>query len=202
MSKPPLYAVRRRGTIGPGIAGSGDWMGEVRTSGMDDTMLFSAQQLALLLQARQFRVVLAESCTAGLVAASLGQIPGISEHLCGSAVTYRNRTKQDWLGVAASDLYEPGPVSARVTEIMARAVLQRTPEAHLSLAVTGHLGPAAPPELDGLVFTAVVSRDDAQSDLRSHVQQHRLQTCSRANRQQEATCLALAELIRVLSEKA
>jgi PncC family amidohydrolase len=120
-----------------------------------------AADVAALLRSAGRRLVLAESCTAGLVAATLAQIPGISEHLCGSAVVYRAATKSAWLGIDPQLLDDPliGPVSAEVTRAMALAVLERTPEANLSAAVTGHLGPNAPPELDGVVHVAVAERD-------------------------------------------
>ena len=106
------------------------------------------------------RLVLAESCTAGLVAAELGQIPGISEFLCGSMVVYRTLTKAAWLGISQDPLFHPdiGPVSAQVTMSLAEAVLIQTPEATISAAITGHLGPGAPPSLDGQLFFAVARR--------------------------------------------
>lgn len=168
---------------------------------VDAELLRSAQDAARLLQARRLRLVLAESCTAGLAAAALGQMPGISEYLCGSAVTYRNRTKEEWLNIPAADLADPGPVSALVTEAMARAVLQITTEADLSLAVTGHLGPGAPPALDGLIFIAVGQRSDGGPRAAAEVRQHRLRTGSRMDRQQEAAQLALDDLREVLSAR-
>ncbi|MFO1092458.1 MAG: CinA family protein [Planctomycetaceae bacterium] len=107
------------------------------------------------------RLVLAESCTGGLVAATLAGIPGISEHLCGSAVVYRNATKTAWLGIEPKMLDDPqiGPVSAETTQALALAVLERTPEADLSAAVTGHLGPNAPHSADGRIYVAVAFRD-------------------------------------------
>ncbi len=107
------------------------------------------------------RLVLAESCTAGLVAAELGQIPGISEFLCGSMVVYRTPTKTAWLGISSELLNDPGmgPVSAEVTIALAQAVLEKTPEATIAAAITGHLGPGAPAGLDGQVYCAIVRRD-------------------------------------------
>lgn len=137
----------------------------------------SANLLAELLRSAGKRLVLAESCTGGLVAATLAQIPGISEHLCGSAVVYRAATKTAWLGIDPVLLEDPqvGPVSAEVTRALALAVLAQTPEADLSAAVTGHLGPDAPPELDGVVNIAVATRDaeprivaEQQTVLESH----------------------------------
>lgn len=104
------------------------------------------------------RIVFAESCTGGLVSAALAGLPGISAHHCGSAVVYRVETKAEWLGISRELLASPGPVSREVAEAMARRVLQRTPEADLSASITGHLGPNAPPEEDGLLFIAVAER--------------------------------------------
>ena len=106
------------------------------------------------------RLVLVESCTAGLVAAELAQIPGISEFLCGSMVVYRTLTKAAWLGISQDLLFDSdiGPVSAQVTMALADAVLIQTPEATISAAITGHLGPGAPPSQDGQLFFAVARR--------------------------------------------
>jgi len=119
-----------------------------------------AAEVATLLRSSGQRLVLAESCTGGLVAATLAQVPGISESLCGSAVVYRAATKAAWLGIDSRLLADPviGPVSAEVTRALALAVLQQTPEADLSAAVTGHFGPNAPPDLDGVVHVAVAVR--------------------------------------------
>lgn len=107
------------------------------------------------------RLVLAESCTAGRVAAELGQIPGISEFFCGSMVVYRTLTKDAWLRIPRDLLDDPeiGPVSAEVTKALAEAVLAQTPEATISAAITGHLGPGSPPWLDGQSFFAVAHRE-------------------------------------------
>lgn len=123
----------------------------------------AAQRAAAALLATRTRLVLAESCTGGLIAASLAQTPGISECLCGSAVVYRTATKTAWLGVPADLLDDPaiGPVSAEASAAIARGVLARTPEAQLALGITGHLGPDAPVELDGAVFLAIVRRSSA-----------------------------------------
>ena len=47
------------------------------------------------------KVVFAESCTCGMAAALLGEVPGISNYFCGSQVVYRDLSKIDWLGVDA-----------------------------------------------------------------------------------------------------
>jgi PncC family amidohydrolase len=107
------------------------------------------------------RLVLAESCTAGRVASELGRLPGISDCFCGSFVVYRNDSKARWLGIEPDLLNDPaiGPVSHPVTEALALSALSHTPEATIAAAITGHLGPGAPPALDGIVYCAVAFRD-------------------------------------------
>ena len=117
-----------------------------------------ARRVADLLKQRQLKVVFAESCTGGLVSGALTQIPGISQYHCGAMVVYRSETKAAWLGVPQQDLKRFGPVSRRVVIRMAEEVLRRTPEADLSLAVTGHLGPQAPKRLDGVVYFEIALR--------------------------------------------
>lgn len=128
---------------------------------MDDALSSAGKLLSDSLSSHRRRVVFAESCTAGLVSATLARIPGVSEWHCGSAVTYRNASKHLWLGVPVELLEPPGPgpVSEPVAIAMAEGVLARTPEAEVSASVTGHLGPGAEPELDGVVWIAVALRD-------------------------------------------
>ena len=125
------------------------------------TIASSARRVAKLLKASVLKVVFAESCTGGLVSGSLTKIPGISEHHCGGVVVYRNETKTAYLDIPPKLLDDPGPVSRQVAELMAQRVLDRTPEADLAAAVTGHLGPNAPANLDGLVFVAIALRKPA-----------------------------------------
>ena len=160
------------------------------------TLAVEAQTVADRLQQKRVRVVFAESCTAGLVAATMATVPGISEWLCGSAVTYREATKQQWLHVTASDLQQFSAVSQPVARQMAIAVLKQTPEADYAASVTGHLGPDAPSNLDGVVFIGVARRSDDGS-IACEVTRHELQRQARNDRQEEAaelvlTCLANA----------
>ncbi len=144
----------------------------------------AARGLFEVLEQTQTRIVFAESCSGGLVAASLASIPGISRWLCGSAVTYQDQIKIDWLGVAASDLQLHSAVSPEVTLAMARGALRMSSPAELAVAVSGHLGPGAPDELEGTVFIAAIWRGDAV-DL-PQIQRLQLATSQRVERQQEA----------------
>lgn len=116
------------------------------------------QDVADLLSYFKARIVFAESCTAGLVSASLARVAGISDFHCGSAVVYRYETKTQWLGVSKAMLIDPGPVSEEVARAMAVGVLERTSEAELAAAITGHLGPNAPHSQDGLIYIGIATK--------------------------------------------
>lgn len=112
------------------------------------------------------RIVLAESATAGRIAATLSVLPGISEFLCGSFVVYRNDSKQRWLGVPESLLEssDSGPVSADCSERLAYGAMERTPEAEIALAITGDVGPGASATTDGKIFLHWLERDLEQHE--------------------------------------
>lgn len=152
-----------------------------------------SQEVAIGLQRSGHQLVLAESCTAGLVAASLGAVPGISKHFCGSAVVYQERTKTAWIDVSATQLADTGAVTAEIAAAMAAGVLARTSFADLAVAVTGHLGPTAPAELNGMIYVAVQRRGTS-----ANVHQHRLASPTgqqvddlRVRRQTEAAAIVL-----------
>lgn len=117
-----------------------------------------ARQLASLLHHTSHRIVFAESCTAGLVAAQLARIPGVSEVLAGSAVVYQLATKMQWLQVPEQVLRDHGAVSREVAEQMAQGVLRITDHATMAASITGHLGPGAPAALDGVAWCTVAFR--------------------------------------------
>ena len=170
------------------------------------------QEVASLLRQTQQRIVFAESCTGGLVSAALARVPEISDYLCGSAVVYRLDTKAKWLDVSEALLLDPGPVSEAVARAMALGVLIRTPEADLAASITGHLGPHAPDDQDGLVFIGVARRSTgATREVTVYVFEHRLLSDSpelcqfsgesaREQRQWLATELVLAHVRSLLTE--
>lgn len=177
-----------------------------------------AREILALLQRQNLKLVCAESCTAGLVAATLGGIPGASNSLCGSAVVYRNQTKIEWIGVSAAVLEDPtqGDVCKETAIQMARGALSATSEATVAVSVTGHLGPGAPSALDGVAYLGWAERDlPSSSEIRVLAQRIQLQEPPpgspaeidrRVARQQEATLAVLlmirAELLRNESERA
>ena len=103
-------------------------------------------------------VATAESCTGGLVVASLTEIAGSSAVVDRGFVTYSNRAKQDMLGVAAELIERHGAVSAEVAVAMAEGALARS-NADMAVAITGIAGPGGgtPDKPVGLVHFALAS---------------------------------------------
>ena len=102
------------------------------------------RNLALLIlddaeQAR-LRICTAESCTGGLVAALLTDIPGSSTVFERGFVTYSNRAKEEMLGVPGDVLADYGAVSEPVARMMAEGALEAS-RANISVAITGVAGP-------------------------------------------------------------
>jgi nicotinamide-nucleotide amidase len=95
-------------------------------------------QVAELLQGR--RIALAESCTAGLLAARLTERPGSSAYVAGGVVAYADAAKTDLLGVDPELIAAHGAVSEEVAEAMATGALARF-GADVAVAVTGVAGP-------------------------------------------------------------
>lgn len=153
------------------------------------------------LEGRGERLVLAESCTGGALAAVLTEIAGATAILCGSAVTYREATKTAWLELDPDLIEAHTAVSAEVTREMALAVLRHTPEATWALANTGHLGPQAPPEFDGRLFLGLALRQEERIAMFAH-EDFRLAAADRASRRREAVTVALEWLSNILAEAA
>ena len=86
------------------------------------------------------KIVLAESCTGGLVAAAITEIPGSSAVLDRSFVTYSNEAKQGDLGVETDIIDAFGAVSVACVYAMARGALERT-GADVAVAISGIAGP-------------------------------------------------------------
>jgi nicotinamide-nucleotide amidase len=93
------------------------------------------------LRLKRYTVATAESCTGGLVAERITQVPGASDYFLGSIVSYTNEVKTALLGVPARLIDTHGPVSGEVAEAMARGIKERT-GATIGLSVTGVAGPA------------------------------------------------------------
>ena len=124
---------------------------------MDQDTLDAAQALLEICSRKKLMLAVAESCTGGLLAATLTAIPGSSHVLDRGFVTYSNEAKQQ-IGVSAATLERYGAVSRETAEAMAKGVLANAPVT-LSAAITGIAGPGGG-TLDkpvGLVHFAVAA---------------------------------------------
>jgi nicotinamide-nucleotide amidase len=117
-----------------------------------------------LCRERGFRLATAESCTGGLVAARLSDVPGASDVLAGGIVSYANDVKIAELGVREELIAEHGAVSAEVAEAMAVGVRERL-GVEVGIAVTGVAGPGGgtPEKPVGLVHFHVSTPDGGEA---------------------------------------
>jgi nicotinamide-nucleotide amidase len=113
-----------------------------------------------LLVRQHLSVVLAESCTGGLLAKRLTDVSGASGYVHSGLVVYDNRAKTDLLGVDADLIETHGAVSEEVARAMAEGALARC-KTDCSVAVTGVAGPTGgtPEKPVGLVWLALAFRD-------------------------------------------
>jgi nicotinamide-nucleotide amidase len=103
-------------------------------------LLKLAETILAKARAGKLRLATAESCTGGLIAACLTEIPGSSDVLERGFVTYSNRAKTEMLGVPAKLIEQFGAVSEEVARAMAEGALAHS-HAQLAIAVTGVAGP-------------------------------------------------------------
>lgn len=108
------------------------------------------------------RIALAESCTGGLVAAAITEIPGSSDVLDRSFVTYSNAAKQEVLKVSDDVLDTFGAVSVATAWRMAQGLLEQT-DADVGVAITGIAGPGGGSDKKP-VGTVVFARAERDAD--------------------------------------
>ncbi len=118
-------------------------------------------------RARGWMITTAESCTGGLVAGALTEIPGSSDGFDRGFVTYSNAAKSELLGVDAGLIEHAGAVSEEVARAMAEGAV-RWSRASLSIAVTGIAGPGggSVEKPVGLVWFATAVRDGETRSVR------------------------------------
>ncbi|HAZ28083.1 TPA: competence protein ComA [Candidatus Acetothermia bacterium] len=130
----------------------------------------------------------AESCTGGLLAGRITDVPGASAYFLGGIIAYSNETKVTLLGVPAEVIATRGGVSAECAQAMAAGARTRF-RSDFALAVTGIAGPSGgtPEKPVGLVYVALAAPDGAW------VAEHRFPGSRQENR--SSACEAALDLL-------
>ena len=152
-----------------------------------------SRSLLDLCRMRKLKIATAESCTGGLVAAALTEVPGSSDVVDRGFVTYSNEAKHAMLGVETTKLDTFGAVSKEVAIAMAFGALEHA-DVDLAVAITGIAGPggATPGKPVGLVHFAVAARDG-----RIVHHEQRFGAVGRSNVRQQSVVEALKMLIEM-----
>ncbi len=117
-----------------------------------------------LLRARRMTIAVAESCTGGLLASRLTDVPGSSDYVERGAVCYSNRAKVEMLGVPAELIETHGAVSEPIARAMAEGIRARA-AVDVAVAVTGIAGPGggSAQKPVGTVFIAAIVGDETRA---------------------------------------
>ena len=126
------------------------------TDPTDEALLALARRVGEAMRSGGLRLTTVESCTGGLVAHLITEVPGSSDYFVGSLVTYSNELKIMFADVPADVLEAHGAVSAQVARAMAEGARRRV-AADVAVAVTGIAGPdgGSPAKPVGLTYIAV-----------------------------------------------
>lgn len=160
----------------------------------DDELLELAARVGAACRATRRSLATAESCTGGLVAHLVTEVPGSSDYFRGGLVTYANEVKAALADVPASTLEAHGAVSAQVAVAMAEGARRRL-GVDVAVAVTGVAGPAGGTDAKpvGLTYVAVADTD-------GDVVRRFLWTGDRSGNKRASAAAALALVLERLEE--
>ncbi len=133
----------------------------------DEELLELAQQVGASCRAAGLSLATAESCTGGLVAHLITEIPGSSTYFQGGLVTYADEVKMALVSVPETVLAAHGAVSAQVAVAMAEGARRRL-GVDVAVAVTGVAGPDGGTEAKPVGLTYVAVADAAGDEVRKH----------------------------------
>jgi nicotinamide-nucleotide amidase len=161
---------------------------------MDPELLALAAEVVAANRTAGRRIATAESCTGGLVAASLTEIPGVSEVYGRGFVTYSNEAKMEMLGVSEDILATLGAVSEATVWAMAQGALERS-RADVAVAVSGIAGPGggSPKKPIGMVVFARALKGEATAPVVADT--HQFGDLGRAEIRRQAALVALRLLL-------
>lgn len=140
-------------------------LGEYVFSRRNETL---EQVVGELLKLRGYTLATAESCTGGLLAGRITDVPGSSEYFLEGVVSYSNEAKADLLGVPKELIKEHGAVSEEVANTMAAGIRKRAGST-FGVGITGVAGPGggSAEKPVGLVYIALA--DDTQTTARKFI---------------------------------
>lgn len=142
-------------------------MPETLDPALPPDVLDRAEEVLKRADDRELKLATAESCTGGLLAALLTDVPGRGHVFERGFVVYSEDAKCDLLGVAREEVERCGAVSKEVAVAMAQGALQRS-RADVALSITGFAGPAGPDDEEGLVHFACARRDGQMEAQEEH----------------------------------
>jgi len=159
----------------------------------EDLTALAAQVIAANREAGRV-VALAESCTGGLVAAALTEIPGSSAVLDRGFVTYSNEAKHDLLGVSNEIIETFGAVSIACAWSMAQGALIRS-RADVAVAISGIAGPDGGSEFKPVGTVVFARAIRGQNEEEALAEERFLDGSSRAEVRRQAALVALELLL-------
>ena len=134
---------------------------------LPDAVLARADRVLDLAKSRRLSLSAAESCTGGLLAALLTDVPGCSHLFERGFVTYSEDAKMEMLGVDRERLDAYGAVSREIARDMAQGALNHS-KADVAISITGFAGPGGDGDEEGLVHFACAHRGGPVADREEH----------------------------------
>ena len=142
-------------------------MAETLDPALPDEIQLRADRVLETACDKELMLATAESCTGGLLAALLTDVPGCSHAFERGFVVYTNEAKAQLLDIDLDKIERLGAVSKEIAIEMAQGALRRS-EAHVAVSITGFAGPGKPGDEEGLVHFACARKNGATNHRAEH----------------------------------